>query len=262
MNAKNIDRYRTFGIRQEWVEGYFEDVDSFWTNDRLGKDMYTAFEKWGKEIGLIDANNNPVSIIDKLISLGADSPVLWGYFYANMAYNSPIINWYIKNVERNSTYSPDNLLIMLGDDLKERTRKNALASLYNTLKTSPIGKAIGLGQGICDGKGKTITSVTKGTWFDPSAIVILYTLYLFAEHMEGLYSFTMSELLDDSEEREAMSPRLIFGVEADVLKPILQGLANDYGDYIQVDFNKGIMENIDLPAGKRGAKAIDIMNLI
>ena len=85
---------------------------------------------------------------------------------------------------------------------------------------------------------------------------------MFAEHLEGLYSFTLSDLLDDCDDREALSPRAIFGVEADILKPILQGLANDYGEYIQVDFNKGILENIDLPAGKRGIKAIDILKLI
>ena len=59
-----------------------------------------------------------------------------------------------------------------------------------------------------------------------------------------------------------MSPQLIFGIETDMLKPILQGLANDYTKYIQVEFNKGIMENIDLPAGKKGMKAIDILELI
>lgn len=262
MDAKNIDRYRTFGIRQEWVEAYFEDIEEFWTNDRLGKDMYTAFEKWGKEIGLIDSNNNPMPYINKLIACGSDSPFLWGFFYANMAYNSPVVTWYIRNVQRNHTYSPDNLVIMLGDELKERTRKNALTSLYNTMKASPIGEPWGLGQGELEFKGKTIIGITKGMWYEPNPIVILYTLYLFAEHMDGLYSFTLSDLLDDSDEREAMSPRLIFGIEPDVLKPILQGLANDYGDYIQVDFNKGIMENIDLPAGKKGMKAIDVLKLV
>ena len=224
--------------------------------------MYAAFEKWGKEIGLIDSNNTPIQYIDRFIELGADNLMIWGYFYVNMAYNSPIITWYVKNVQRNTIYTPDNLLIMLGDDLKERTRKNALASLYNTLKTSPIGESWGLGQGKLEMKGKTITSLTKGYWVEPNSIVLLYALYCFAEHMDGLYSFTLSDLLDDSEERVGMSPQLIFGIETDTLKPILQGLANDYPKYIQVDFNKGIMENIDLPAGKKGMKAIDVLELI
>ena len=111
-------------------------------------------------------------------------------------------------------------------------------------------------------KGKTVTSISKGSWYDAEPIVILYELYKFAEKMDGLYSFTLTDLLDDNEEREALSPRAIFGIGADALKPILQGLANNYSDFIQVDFNKGIMENIDLPAGKTGKKAVDVLSLV
>ena len=107
-----------------------------------------------------------------------------------------------------------------------------------------------------------VASITKTGWLEPEPLVILYTLYLFAEKMDGLYSFTLSDLLDDSDDREGLSPRAIFGVERDVLMPILQGLANTYSGFIQVDFNKGIMENIDLPAGKAGKKAIDVLSLI
>ena len=60
---------------------------------------------------------------------------------------------------------------------------------------------------------------------------------MFAERMEGMYSFTLSDLLEDNEEREGLSPRAIFGIERETLKPILQGLANNYSSFIQVDFN-------------------------
>ena len=48
---------------------------------------------------------------------------------------------------------------MLGDELKERTRKNALTSLKDTLRNSPIGWL--LGQGEFEMKGKQILSITK-----------------------------------------------------------------------------------------------------
>ena len=63
----------------------------------------------------------------------------------------------------------------------------------------------------------------------------------------------------DSEERAALSPRILFGLEDDVLKPILQGLANDRGDFIRVDFNKGIMDNIFLNSAKSAADIIPLM---
>lgn len=54
MDIKNIDRYKTFGFRQEWLELYLEDPAAFWENDRLGVDMFYAFDKWAREILLID----------------------------------------------------------------------------------------------------------------------------------------------------------------------------------------------------------------
>ena len=69
-------------------------------------------------------------------------------------------------------------------------------------------------------------------------------------------------MLEDSDDRDAVSPRTIFGLDRETLKPILQGLANNYSGFIQVDFNKGIMENIDLSAGKNGKKAVDVLSLI
>lgn len=259
MSAKNISRYQNFGFRQEWLEQYFELLDDFWANDRMGKYMIIGFRTWLKEARITD-NNAITPLGKKLFELGSDSPITWGIIFANLCYESPIINWYAKKVEPDSTYAVEDLPLLLGDEYSPTVKKNALSSLKETLRLSPIGWL--LLQGECEIKGKTMRSVTRGRWYDPDPLVILYTLYLFAEHMEGLYSFTLSDLLDDSDEREAMSPRLIFGIEADMLKRILQGLANNYREYIQVDFNKGIMENIDLPAGKKGIKAIDILKLI
>lgn len=251
MDVRNIDRYRTFGYRQDWLEHFFEDAERFWTSDRLGKDMYTAFKCWGKESLLLNADLTPSPLYNRFVELGADSPVLWGYLFANMAYNSPIITWYIRRVPTGTDCSNDTMMILLGDELNTRTRSNALAALKDTMKASPVGWL--LGQGDCEMKGKSVISITRNGWMEPEPMVMLYTLYLFAEHSDGLYSFTLSDLMDDSEEREAMSPHLIFGVDAETLRPILQGLAHDYAEYIQVDFNNNLMENIFLNREKTAA---------
>lgn len=90
--------------------------------------------------------------------------------------------------------------------------------------------------------------------------MVLYVLYLFAEHCEGgNYNFTLSDLYGDSEDRVALSPKAIFGTDETTLKSIMQGLANNHSDFISVDFNKGIMENVFL---NREKKAIDVLSLI
>lgn len=259
VSAKNINRYQNFGFRQEWLEMYFEMTDDFWANERMGKYMLVGFKSWLKESKITD-NNALTPLGGKLLELGSDSPITWGIIYANLCYESPIIGWYAKTLEVDRTYQIEDLPILLGDVYSQTVKKNALSSLKETLRLSPIGWL--LMQGICETNGKSITSIVKGRWYDADPIVILYSIYLFAEHMDGLYSFTLSDLLDDNEEREALSPRILFGTGAETLKSILQGLANNHSEFIQVDFNKGIMENIDLPAGKRGKKALDVLSLI
>ena len=259
MSMKNISRYQNFGFRQEWLELYFELTDEFWANERMGKYMIIGFRTWLKEAGITD-NNAFTPLGEKLLSLGSDSPITWGIIYNNLCYESPIVNWYAKKIDIGKTYSSDDLPIILGDDFSATVKKNALSSLKETLRLSPIGWL--LQQGECDVKGKNIVSITKGVWDSPEPLAVLYCLYKFAEKMDGLYSFTLTDLLDDSDDREGLSPRIIFGIDRETLKPILQGLANNYSDYIQVDFNKGIMENIDLPAGKKGKTAEDILALI
>lgn len=259
MSVKNISRYQNFGFRQEWLELYFELLDDFWANERMGKYMIVGFKTWLKEAEITD--NNAITVLgEKLRDLGNDSPITWGIIYTNLCYESPIINWYARQLEIGRTYTSDDLTILLGDEYSPTVKKNALSSLKETLRLSPIGWL--LLQGDCEMKGKTVISISKGSWYNAEPIVILYELYKFAEKMDGLYSFTLTDLLDDNKEREALSPRVIFGIGADTLKPILQGLANNYSDFIQVDFNKGIMENIDLPAGKAGKKAVDVLSLI
>ncbi|MBR1677453.1 MAG: phosphoadenosine phosphosulfate reductase family protein [Clostridia bacterium] len=258
MSAKNIDRYKNFGLRQEWIEILFDDVENFWTNDRMGTHMFKSFEKWGKEARLIAENNALIPEVLKFIELGADNPILWGYIYANIAYNSSIFNWYIRNTSFGSEYQTSDMQIMLGDEYSETTKKNALSAMKDTIKSSPIGWLIG--QGDCEMKGKVITSITKNGWCDPEPIAILYSLYLFAEHCEGgNYNFTLTDLYDDNDDRIALSPKIIFGTDEQTLKSIMQGLANNYGEFISVDFNKGIMENIFL---NREKKSLDVLELI
>lgn len=256
MSTSNISRYQNFGFRQEWLELFFELGDSFWENENMGKYMLIGFKTWLKEAGITE--NNAMSAIGaKLCELGSDSLATWGTIFANLVYNSPIVNWYVNTVDTYREISNEELTILLGDTYSATTKKNALSSLKETLRLSPIGDF--LGQGFCEMKGKQVTTITREAWQNPEPLVILYTMYLFAEHSEGLYSFTLSDLLDDSEDRAAMSPRRIFGIDEETLRSMLQGLANDYGDYISVDFNKGIMENIFLYSDKKSEDVIQLM---
>lgn len=256
MEILGMDRYKRFGLRLEWIRIYFEDPQSFWKSERLGKVMYEAFKVWGKEIGLLDENKNPLPNFEKLSSLGAESLKLWGIFWVNMAYNSAVTNIFVKNVDFDSAYGNDFFMEILGDSLKERTKQNAMNALKDTFRSSPIGEE--LQQGICEMKGRQVVSITRKTWENPEPLVILYSLYKFAEHSVEQHSFTLTQLLNDDDEREALSPKILFGLDEQVLRPILQGLANDYPKFISVDFNREIMENVFLKEDKTAEDVIQL----
>lgn len=263
MEKKNIAGYQTRGFRQDWLELFFEynaGVE-FWNNDRLGPNMFLSFKTWLRDANLL-IGDTPTHICKKLLELGSDSLITWGVIWSNLAYASPLVNWFVRNLTLGVEYDNAALHISLGDNYSKAVKDSAIKSIKETLKASPIGADWGMAMATCNQKGNSITSFYRNAWLEPEPIVILYSLYQFAEKMDGLYSFTLSDLCEDNDSREAISPRMVFGIEKDDLKPILQGLANNYPEYITVDFNKGIMENIDLPAGKNGKTAIDVLSLI
>ena len=250
-----IPTYRSFGFRGEWLRIFFEDSRDVALSGRLGKDMIPAFREWGRHGGLLDANNEPLPTVEKLAALGAGSLKVWGYIFVNLAYNSNLIKLYVRNFGFNEAHGNGFLMAMFGDRYSATTKRSFLTALKNTLKSSPIGT--GLGQGICLLKGNSVVSITRKSWAQPDALTILYSLYKFAEKAGKLYSFTLTELVADGE-REALSPQIIFGLGADELRVLLQGLANDYPDLIRVDFNKGILDNIFLNAGVSSSAVVEL----
>ena len=79
------------------------------------------------------------------------------------------------------SYSINDIFVLLGDDYKKSTKDNAIASIKETLKYSPIGIELGLGN--YEMKGRNIISITRTRWSN-DAQVILYSLYKFAEKVK------------------------------------------------------------------------------
>lgn len=261
MEKRNIAGYQTRGFRQDWLELFF-DYDAgaeFWGNDRMGPNMFLAFKTWLRDSNMI-IGDTPTDMCAKLLNLGSDSLITWGIIWANLAYGSPLVNWFITHLTVGIEYDNAALHISLGDSYSKAVKESAIKSIKETLKASPIGSEWGMAMANCNTKGNAIVSFSREGWQEPEPLVILYALYLFAEHCEGgNYNFTLSDLYDDSEDRVALSPKAIFGTDEITLKSIMQGLANNYSQFISVDFNKGIMENVFL---NREKTAIDVLSLI
>ena len=82
-------------------------------------------------------------------------------------------------------------------------------------------------------------------------------LFKFAEKCNDYKEFTLATLLNDSIERDGVSPTRIFGLGREDMIPILLGLSAKYPEFITASFTHDL-EKITLAEDK---SAEDVLNL-
>ena len=260
MNINGINRYQCFGFRKVWLDHFNEfGVDCF-DQGRLGNRQYTALKVWLREAGFLTAAGigkkagTETELYARLKLLGADHPLAWAIIWANLAYTSVICRWYMLHAQVGETYSKDDLVFMLGDDLSFSNRVNAIRALSETLRHSPIGAA--LKQGIPLPDGSSFKFVRQG-WEAPEAVAIIYALYKFAEET-GRYTFTLSQLerARGSAEAVGVDPVAIYGLNPNGFKALVQDIALHFPDLVRVAFVQDL-DNVMLVPGK---KAFDVLD--
>ncbi len=240
MDLKGIDRYRHFGLRKPWLEHFFEYKSDCFTMGQLGNRQYDSLKVWLREAGLLSVANKgekagmPTPLFEKLEPLGPLNPLTWAVIWANLAYRSVIVKWYMLYAPIGEAYEKNDLIFMLGDDYSQSTRDNAVTALLETLRHSPIGSV--LKQGIPIGTGNSFKYAKQG-WETPEAVAILYSLYLWAE-ATGRYAFTLNQLAEARGKADVLGvdPVSIYGIDPSAFKGILQELALHYEKYIRVTF--------------------------
>ena len=86
---------------------------------------------------------------------------------------------------------------------------------------------------------------------------MLYGLFKFAEKCNNYKEFTLGTLLNDSIERDGISPPRIFGLDRDDMIPILLGLSAKYPEFITASFTHDL-EKITLAEDKSSADVLDL----
>lgn len=164
----------------------------------------------------------------------------------NLVY-TPAYNWFVNNLKQGVSYTPDSIKMMLSDvmenDLKGLGKRNVVDAFKIVMAKTPLGTSRIFAECDVDEKisasGKetiTLNTVVRCEWDAPDAKVILYSLYKFAEACGDYYQFTLETLLDDSIERDGISPTRIFGLDRENMVRILNGLAVNYPEFISASF--------------------------
>ena len=199
----SIDRYKTLGVQYSWVKDYFDKKNNFWDNNSLGTMMLSPLKAFLADSGV--SQRGKITPFGELVStLGIDTETAWALMLCNAAYTSEI-NWWMKNISFNRPYTPAEIITLLTDDVpSEKSRKNVVSAFKNICSSNSIlGERIGLGHCNSEQKGRVthLLDITRTVWSSPDPLVILYSLYKFAEACEGYYQFTLTTLMDDTIER-------------------------------------------------------------
>lgn len=254
--GSSLNKYQHFGLRQNWLSAYFDMMDDLWMSDKLGNRQIQSLKVWLKDAEITD-NNKITPLGQKLAEFGADSLLTWSVIWNNLAYNSTIVRWYVLCVPWKGEYTKAELIDMLGDSYSVSTRANAVTSLFELLRHSPLGEKLCLGNTEMVGKRNMIKSVYKMGWDNPNPVAILYSLYRYAENENGRYDFTLSELEQSNAGVKGIGPISLFGVGKDEIRKILQGLAVQHSSYIDVEFTRGL-DNIFL---RKECRSLDVLEL-
>lgn len=280
-----LDRYYSFGIRSEWIETYcaYDGNEDFWTSDGNGlvaNKKKDAFRSFILDAGLAIFNKDvkgdkytkctPTIVARTIKKIGVMEDASWAIILCNLVY-TPTYNWFVSNLKPGIAYTPDSLKMMLADvmenDSKGLGRRNVVDALRIVLAKTPIGTSHIFAD--CDyvekisASGKetiTMNSMVRCEWNRPIAEVILYSLYKFAEACGDYYQFTLETLLDDSIERDGVSPTRIFGLDRETMVRILNGLTVNYPEFITASFTLDL-DTITLRPNGTSLTSEDVLKL-
>ena len=259
----SVDRYGNMGIEYDWVRKYMQNTEDFWNSAHgLGTNMVKYLKSFLSDSGIAVRKKSDYVLTDfgqKVKQLGVEDVNAWGLMVSNLVYTSEY-NWWVKNTVVDQTYTPAEIMAMLGDDMTVNSKKNIVSAYKNIfISTEQVGTELGLG--LCDyqlknGK-KYLESITRGKWKNPNPRVILYSLFKFAEACGGYYQFTLKRLLNHDIESDGISPTQIFGLDRNTMEKLLTGLSVNYPEFINASFTLDL-DNITLREGKTSQDVLEL----
>ena len=247
---RSINSFATHLPKTDWLLDFFERQNDFIAENNLGIKQIQYFRRFLQEAGLIN-KDVVTSLAIRLAQLGWDTPTSLGIILANLAYNSQF-EWYIKNMETGRFYTKKDLNDMFKiQDVPDRNAKDVLYS-YGRFVQTPFGMTLNFGY--VDSED----NYTRNKCHIGSPLVILYSLYKFAEVCGDYYEFTVSRLLNYNIDSDGISPTQIFGIGEDELKTILQGLTASNPDFITAKFTHDL-DTISLNRNKTASNVLELL---
>ncbi len=215
--------------------------------------MLRFFKRFLLDADLMRKESGPPTRTSEIITrLGLSSNTGWAIILVNLSYGSPLIRWYLDRVMFDESYSRFCLLKMV-NDYGSKGSSDAVAALGQFCRL-PLCN-VGFGSSVYD--KRTLVSITRTKWEKPSELVILYSLYKFAEISGWRHGFKLERLFDNNNSEEGISPVKIFGIDKKTLINILNGLTVFYPEFISAAFTLDL-ESVNLNPSKTSTDVLEL----
>ena len=247
---KSLNTMSNHAPKTEWLVAFFEKGTEFFSEHNLGSVQIPFFKRFLKDAGL--AEKNKITPFGELISLLRwDTAESLGLILLNLVFKNPQVEWYVVNFDIGRLYARKQAEEMLvAFDVKPPVAKS-ICSAFKRLTETPLGTI--LRWGYVTDEGDLVR--TKCSVSDPR--VVLYGLFKFAEKCSDYKEFTLATLLNESIDRDGISPTRIFGLDRDDMTPLLLGLSAKYPEFITASFTHDL-EKIKLAEDKSSQDVLDL----
>jgi len=251
---KSLNTFADHAPKLSWVQLFFDQRESFLTDNTLGPMQISMFKRFLSDAALI--KKNAITDFTTLLSeIGWDTEQTWGLIIIQLAYNNPQIKWYIENLPIGTSCSRNSVENMLTALTISDKDAKSIVKAFKRLCELPLGTKLNFGT--FTEKGKQIETLIRCKSTLEDNRVVLYALYKFAESCEGYYQFTLTRLLDHKIESAGISPTQIFGFDRDDMERFLNGLSAKYPEFINATFTHDL-DKISLREDKTSADVLTL----
>lgn len=249
-SLKSLNSFADHAPKPEWLHAFFQLKESFFSEHTLGPMMFDMFRRFLKDASL-NCKNHFTPFAELISQIGWETEAAQGLILINLVAENPQMEWYVNSLDVGRAYAPQAaqaMLIAVGVKPKDA---NSIVKSYRRFVKTPLGTVLRFG--FVTEAGDLVR--TKCSVSDPR--VVLYGLFKFAEKCNDYKEFTLATLLNDSIDRDGISPTRIFGLDREDMVPILLGLSAKYPAFITASFTHDL-EKITLAGDKTAQDVLDL----
>lgn len=246
---KSLNTLSNHAPKTEWLNEFFKRKSDFLENNTLGRVQKPFYKRFLKDAGLVE-KSEVTDFAQLSSSLRWDTEDFLGLMLINLVASNPQLEWYVREMDIGRAFGRRELEDMLAAVGQSKENISSIIHAFKRLVENPLGTTLHFGYVANNEFIRTKCSVS-----DPR--VVLYGLYKFAEKCNNYKEFTLATLLNDTIERDGISPTRIFGLDREDMTPILIGLSAKYPEFITASFTHDL-EKITLAEDKTSLNVLDL----